>query len=37
MKYMRREHGHGLDVMRSVKSALDPKNIFNPGKILAKG
>ena len=28
------EHGEGLAVMRSIKHALDPKNIMNPGKIL---
>ncbi len=34
MKYMRKEHGAGLDVMRSIKLALDPKNILNPGKMV---
>jgi len=34
MKYMSKEHGHGLDVMRSIKRALDPENIMNPGKIV---
>ena len=33
MAYMDLEHGEALDVMRSVKIALDPKNIMNPGKI----
>ena len=29
------EHGAGaIEVMRSIKKALDPKNILNPGKIL---
>ena len=28
------EHGHGVDVMRQIKQALDPDNILNPGKIL---
>ena len=31
--YMRAEHGDALDVMRRVKTALDPKGILNPGKI----
>jgi D-lactate dehydrogenase (cytochrome) len=35
IKYLKAEHGPGLDVMRSVKTALDPLNIFNPGKILS--
>ncbi|WP_269580919.1 FAD-binding oxidoreductase [Roseibium sp. Sym1] len=33
-KYMAREHGEALEVMRAVKQALDPHNIMNPGKIL---
>jgi len=37
MKYLAREHGAGLDVMRAVKTALDPLNILNPGKIVAGG
>jgi glycolate oxidase len=32
-KYMEREHGPALDVMRTIKKALDPKNILNPGKM----
>lgn len=31
--YMQREHGPALDVMRTVKTALDPTGILNPGKI----
>jgi D-lactate dehydrogenase (cytochrome) len=31
---MAAEHGAGLAVMRSLKTALDPDDIFNPGKIL---
>ncbi len=32
-KYMRAEHGKGLDIMFAVKQAIDPQNIMNPGKI----
>ncbi len=33
LKYMRLEHGDGaVEVMQSIKRALDPKNLFNPGK-----
>ncbi|MDX1738782.1 MAG: FAD-linked oxidase C-terminal domain-containing protein, partial [Alphaproteobacteria bacterium] len=34
IKYMRREHGDAIEVMRLIKASLDPKNIMNPGKIL---
>jgi len=34
MKYMQEEHGEALTVMRSIKRAMDPNNILNPGKIL---
>jgi D-lactate dehydrogenase (cytochrome) len=33
-KYLRREHGDALEVMRTIKQALDPDNVMNPGKIL---
>ena len=33
IEYLRREHGIGVDVMCQIKSAIDPKNIMNPGKI----
>ena len=33
-KFMRLEHGEGVEVMRAIKKALDPDNILNPGKIL---
>ena len=29
------ELGEAVDLMRLVKKALDPKNLFNPGKIFA--
>jgi D-lactate dehydrogenase (cytochrome) len=34
MKYLAAEHGAGLDVMRSIKRALDPDNRMNPGKMI---
>jgi len=33
-KYMAEEHGEALEVMRSLKRALDPDNRMNPGKVL---
>jgi D-lactate dehydrogenase (cytochrome) len=36
MKYIEAEHGKvGLEVMRTIKRALDPDNIMNPGKIIS--
>lgn len=36
MKYLEAEHGpEALDLMRSLKRAIDPRNIMNPGKIVA--
>ncbi len=32
-KYMQQEHGNALILMQAIKSALDPNNILNPGKI----
>ncbi len=34
MEFLRAEHGEAVSVMRQVKSALDPDNIMNPGKIV---
>jgi len=34
MKYLRKEHGGGVDMMVAIKRALDPDNILNPGKIV---
>jgi D-lactate dehydrogenase (cytochrome) len=34
MKYLKAEHGEALNVMRSLKHALDPRNLMNPGKML---
>ena len=34
LDYMQAEHGAGWDVMQSLKAALDPANIMNPGKML---
>ena len=33
-KYLREEHGPALEVMRTIKRALDPDNRMNPGKIV---
>ncbi len=33
-KFMRAEHGEGVEVMRLIKQALDPNGLFNPGKVL---
>ncbi|MGA2218619.1 MAG: FAD-linked oxidase C-terminal domain-containing protein [Terracidiphilus sp.] len=33
-KYLKAEHGEALEVMRTLKRALDPENRMNPGKIV---
>lgn len=35
MEFLVAEHGEALSVMRSMKRALDPDNIMNPGKIIS--
>jgi len=32
-RFMEREHGNSLQVMRQIKAVLDPEGILNPGKI----
>ncbi len=34
LDYLTTEHGEAVSVMRSIKNALDPDNIMNPGKML---
>jgi D-lactate dehydrogenase (cytochrome) len=34
LKYLEQEHGASLDVMRSIKRSLDPRNLMNPGKLI---
>lgn len=35
MRYLKEEHGGDtVEVMRQIKRALDPHNIFNPGKVV---
>src|SRR5882672_6449150 len=34
MKFLKAEHGAALDVMRTIKRALDPDNLMNPGKMI---
>ena len=33
-KYLEAEHGEALAVMRAIKTALDPDNRMNPGKVI---
>lgn len=33
MSFLAEEAGNALDVMRAIKTSLDPDNIFNPGKL----
>ena len=34
LDHMRAEHGDAWDVMGALKTALDPKNLLNPGKLV---
>jgi D-lactate dehydrogenase (cytochrome) len=34
MEFLTAEHGEAVSVMRTIKKALDPDNIMNPGKIV---
>ena len=34
IKYLYEEHGEAMSLMHSIKKALDPDNIMNPGKVL---
>lgn len=35
MKFLQAEHGDAVAAMRTLKLAFDPKNIMNPGKVIA--
>ena len=35
MEYLPEEHGEALEVMKTIKRALDPENRMNPGKMMA--
>jgi len=37
LKFMRKEHGDAVDVMKRIKQALDPLGIMNPGKMGQEG
>lgn len=31
--WMDAEHGEGMEILRKIKAAIDPQNLFNPGKL----
>lgn len=33
-RFIQKEHGIGADIMQSLKQAIDPDNIMNPGKVI---
>ena len=35
MEFLIKEHGAAVNVMKTIKQALDPQNILNPGKVVA--
>ncbi|CUH79922.1 putative FAD-linked oxidoreductase [Tritonibacter multivorans] len=37
MKYMEQEHGAAYALMKTLKQAVDPLNLMNPGKMVAQG
>ncbi|MBL4813303.1 MAG: FAD-binding protein [Rhodobacteraceae bacterium] len=34
IRYMRAEHGEAVEIMRAIKTALDPLGLMNPGKMI---
>jgi D-lactate dehydrogenase (cytochrome) len=34
LDYMALEHGDAVDLMRGIKRAIDPLQLFNPGKVV---
>ena len=32
-KFMRREHGESIELMKKIKKLIDPNGIMNPGKV----
>lgn len=34
LKYQKAEHGAAYELMKKIKRALDPHNLFNPGKLI---
>ncbi|MFQ5546434.1 MAG: FAD-linked oxidase C-terminal domain-containing protein, partial [Acidiferrobacterales bacterium] len=34
IEMLKTEHGEAVSVMRQIKTALDPENLMNPGKIV---
>jgi D-lactate dehydrogenase (cytochrome) len=34
LDFLEAEHGDAVPVMRAIKRALDPENLFNPGKVV---